>query len=133
MWKKFITITLASFLFLGSVNSAYAQFWKKWFNKSEQASEMEAKDDKVIKKEAEEKKTRYEAASKERGDELRRTQEQVDQIQKIHEINRTQRSLNNIKRINEMNRQRKQAEEINRLNRMQKNLNNLKRVKRANK
>jgi len=37
MRKKSIVIALVVFVLTGSANSAYAQFWKKWFNKDEQA------------------------------------------------------------------------------------------------
>lgn len=59
MWKRPLVIILVFFILIGSVNSAYAQFWKKWFNKDDQtqktipakedkASERETKDDKTI-------------------------------------------------------------------------------------
>lgn len=39
MRKRFLIISLSVFLLVFSVNSAYAQFWKKWFSKDKQAEE----------------------------------------------------------------------------------------------
>jgi len=61
-------------------------------------------------------------------EEIKQTQAQLDQTNKIQELNRTQRSLDSIRRINEMNRQNKNIQEINKINKMQKTIDDLNRI-----
>ena len=41
MHKKSVSFIIVCFVLVGSVNSAYAQFWNKWFNKDDQAQKVE--------------------------------------------------------------------------------------------
>ena len=201
MKKRSIIIILVSFIMVSNVNSAHAQFWKKWFNKDEQtqqampakeekASEPAAKDNNIIKPQAVERKNKelpYKRAEKivekqlvvdsnastqtenineiakkaiegasqdakaraqydvesdirsaeiasesisksEKEEQLRQTQERVNQIKRTQDFNSSQRSLDNIKRINEMNRQQKRVNDINKFNKQQENLDNLRQL-----
>jgi Na+/phosphate symporter len=147
---KISIILLLLLLAVSHADIAHAQFWKRWFSKDEQAqpaaSPAQEKDLQAVdidKKAAEEEQLKladvkpvmlddteeiYEGEELDKEEELRRTQERVDQIRKIQEINNMQRSLDNIRRINEQQRQQKSIEEINRLNRMQQNLDRLRRT-----
>ena len=42
MRKKSVFCIIVCFILAGSVNSAYAQFWNKWFNKDSQAQKAES-------------------------------------------------------------------------------------------
>ncbi|MFA5069234.1 MAG: hypothetical protein WC487_03855 [Candidatus Omnitrophota bacterium] len=61
------------------------------------------------------------SVDKQRLEDLRRTQEQVDRIKRIQEMN-TSRSMDNFKRMEEIDKQRKQIEEINKMNKAQRQL-----------
>jgi len=41
MRKKLVLCIIVCLILVGSVNSAYAQFWSKWFNKDDQAQKVE--------------------------------------------------------------------------------------------
>ena len=61
----------------------------------------------------------------EKKEQLRQTQERVDQIRKTNEFNSSQKSLDHINRINKLNKQQKRINDINKFNKQQKNLEDL--------
>ena len=197
MHKKSVSFIIVCFVLVGSVNSAYAQFWNKWFNKDDQAQKVEpakgvkapekqvkksnpvqvqAKEktvkeipykeaeaivEKQLAKDSQEAKsamadvmakktvedasqniidsTKYDVANNassvqsasddisdsEKKEQLRQTQERVDQIRKTNEFNSSQKSLDHINRINKLNKQQKRINDINKFNKQQKNLEDL--------
>lgn len=173
--KTGVIFILLSACILFQANQAQAQFWKKWFDKSQDENKPQAdvKDRQISEdiksKEAENSKTKEqrvyevqpneldkiqksveesipanpEAVSapaerteqqiktesampdipvtektkdEEKEEQIKRTQEQVDQIKRIQDMNTSQRSMEQINRINELNRQQRNLDHINRLN-----------------
>ncbi len=197
MRKNLLFYIIVCLILAGSVNSAYAQFWKKWFNKDGQAQKVEpakeakapekqVKNSRPIKSQTDKKKIKElshteaqaivekqlakdmeelkssdanamaEQAAKsasesaqekakysleenikqgetapedmsdsEKEEQLRQTQERVDQIRKTNEFNNAQKSLDNINKINEFNKQQKRTNDLNKLNKQQKNIDDL--------